>query len=176
MVTAGNPLSAPGDISEAAEVPPIGSSGWAANFRPSTNIEDRRGQDPEIARMWALVNAIKETPPGDAVNLADQYNTKLSPKQEAAYQAWGKKMAAQGDGNPAVDTNNYDMRGLWHAADGNPQFADAEIYKKPNHPTFSTYSQYHGVDGHEGGTWGGGQNGDPWTFTPGATNLQMWGG
>jgi hypothetical protein len=113
----------------------------------------------------------------DTPDYTDKYNTKLSAKDEAAFQAWGKQMAAQDGRNPAADTYDYDMRGFWKAADGNPQFAEnghaGDTYKKPNHPTFSTFSQYHGVDGHEGGAWGGGQNGQPWTFTPGATNLQM---
>jgi hypothetical protein len=116
-------------------------------------------------------------PAVDPDDFSDRYNTKLSPEQEAAFQEWGKRLAAQSGGrSPAADTYDYDMRGFWAAADGDPQFAEnghaGDRYKKPNHPTFSDQSQYHGVDGHEGGTWGGG-NGEPWTFTPGRSNLQF---
>jgi hypothetical protein len=93
---AGNPLSAPGDISEAAESPPIGSSGWAANFRPSTNIEDRRGQDPEIARMWGIVNGINGADANGAVNFMQRpgYNDPYKPMSPADVWEWHKQNAA----------------------------------------------------------------------------------
>ena len=116
-------------------------------------------------------------PPGsdDPYDYSARFNTQLTPDQEAAYQAWGQQEALRRGGrNPASDVYDYDMRGFWKSGQS---FADnghaGDKYKKPNHPTFSNQSQYHGVDGHQGGTWGGGQNGQPWTFTPGATNLQI---
>jgi hypothetical protein len=109
-------------------------------------------------------------------DMTDRYNTPLTPQEEAAYQAWGQQQAAQRpDGrNPAKDTFDYDMRGFWKsgasfAANGHA----GDTFKKPNHPTFSTFSRYNGVDGYQGGTWAGGQGGQPWTFTPSQTNLQM---
>lgn len=116
-------------------------------------------------------------PQADPFDFTGKYNTKLTPAQEAAFQQWGAQQAAQTGRNPAADTYDYDMRGFWKAGNGNPSFSDnghaGDLFKKPNHPTFSDQSQYHGVDGNQGGTWGGGQNGQPWTFTPGATNLQV---
>lgn len=107
-------------------------------------------------------------------DMTDRYNTQLTPEEEAQYQAWGRQQAALTGRNPAQDTFDYDMRGFWKSGG---QFAAnghaGDTFKKPNHPTFSTFSQYNGVDGHQGGTWGGGQNGQPWTFTPSQTNLQM---
>lgn len=112
-------------------------------------------------------------PPADPNDMTNQYNTPLSPADEAAFQAWGAQQAAQGGRNSAADTYDYDMRGFWK---NNGQFSSnghaGDKFKKPNHPTFSDQSQYHGVDGNEGGAWGGGQNGQPWTFTPGASNLK----
>jgi hypothetical protein len=142
------------------------------------------GQQPNALLQTALpVAAAPVAAPVAAASVADpgdysgRYNTPLSPADEAAYQAWGKQQAAAGGRNSAADTYDYDMRGFWNAAQGNPQFADnghaGDQFKKPNHPTFSTLSQYHGVDGNQGGAWGGGQNGQPWTFTPGATNMQF---
>lgn len=108
----------------------------------------------------------------DPRDFTGQYNTPLSPDEEGAYQSWaqGQSQAAGRDINN--DNYDYDMRGAWKAgagAAGNGHFPDT--FKKPNHPTFSDQSQYHGVDGHTGGTWGGG-SGQPWTFTPGASNLR----
>jgi hypothetical protein len=49
-------------------------------------------------------------------------------------------------------------------------------FKKPNHPTFSDESIWHGSAGNEGGTWEempGSESGvSAWRFKPGATNLE----
>lgn len=98
---------------------------------------------------------------------SDRYNTKLSSPDEKQFQA--------AHPNPG-DSFDYDMRGAWKSGAtqaGNGHYPDT--FKKPNHPTFSDQSQYHGVDGNVGGSWGGGQNGQPWSYTPSATNLQMHG-
>lgn len=129
------------------------------------------GMTAALARAPAPAPEQDDGPP----DMSNRYNTQLSPEDEAAYQAWGQQQAAQNGGrNPAADTFDYDMRGFWKSGE---QFAAnghaGDTFKKPNHPTFSTFSQYNGVDGHQGGTWGGGQDGQPWTFTPSQTNLQM---
>lgn len=99
----------------------------------------------------------------DPNDYSDKYNTPLSDEDEAKYQEWAKANKREGD------TYDYDMRGAWKegaSQGGNGHFTDK--YKKPNHPTFSDQSKYHGVDGEEGGKWE--QNGDKWRFTPGSTN------
>jgi hypothetical protein len=104
----------------------------------------------------------------DPRDFTDRYNTQLTPSEEAAYQAWAAK---QGH---AADTYDYDMRGAWKsgASSGDdPRGHFPDTFKKPNHPTFSDQSQYHGVDGYVGGVWGG--TDEKPTFTPGATNLRM---
>ena len=81
----------------------------------------------------------------------DRFNTELSPAEEAAYLKWATKT---GRVNDAID---YDMRGAWKsgaAQSDNGHYPDT--YKKPNHPTFSDQSQYHGTDREEGGKWVGG--------------------
>lgn len=167
--TPADPASAP--AAPAAAAPPAPADGLDATKAALQDAADK------------LATAIAQhagAPPAqaDPYDYTDRYNTQLSPAEEAAYQAWGKQQAAQQSGrNPANDTYDYDMRGFWNAANGTPQFADnghaGDQFKKPNHPTFSTLSQYNGVDGSQGGTWGGGQNGQPWTFKPGASNLQV---
>jgi len=102
-------------------------------------------------------------PAQDPYDFSDRYNTPLSPPEEQQFQAWA---AQSGHAN---DTYDYDLRGMWKsggsfdAARGH----GTDRFKKPNHPTFSDQSQYHGVDGYQGGTWGEG------TFTPTPHNLQM---
>jgi hypothetical protein len=110
----------------------------------------------------------------DPYDMTARYNTPLSPADEAAFQAWGQQQEAQGGRNPAADVYDYDMRGFWKSgAQFAPNGHGGDEFKKPNHPTFSTFSNLHGVDGNQGGTWtGDGQSG---TFTPGATNLQFHG-
>jgi len=101
-------------------------------------------------------------------NLTDKYNTKLSDSEEQQFQSWALQNGRTND------TMDYDMRGWWkeNAKNGTPapgqHFTDK--YKKPNHPTFSDESIYHGKDGNKGGTWGG-TDAAP-TFKPSKTNLQ----
>ena len=95
----------------------------------------------------------------------DRYNTRLSPEDEAAYQAWAKKNGREND------VEDYDMRGAWLEAkqkgvsleDGRGHFPDT--YKKPNHPTFSDQSKYNGAGGAKGGTWSKTEDGRD-VFTP----------
>lgn len=99
-------------------------------------------------------------------DMTGQYNTQLTPDEEARYQAWV--------GTHGSDNYDYDQRGFWKdGAAYAPNGHGGDLYKKPNHPTFSTQSRYNGVDGFAGGAWGGGQDGKPWTFTPSDTNLKM---
>jgi hypothetical protein len=48
-------------------------------------------------------------------------------------------------------------------------------FKKPNHPTFSDESQYHGIDGNQGGSWKQYED-QSWSYTPSQTNLDLNGG
>jgi hypothetical protein len=104
------------------------------------------------------------TLPDGRTDMTNQYNTALSPGDEARFQKW------LSDNDRQSDLADYDMRG-WFKENGtqasNGHFTDQ--YKKPNHPTFSVESQYNGVDGYNGGTWGGDDK-NP-TFAPSQTNL-----
>jgi hypothetical protein len=102
-------------------------------------------------------------PAGDVQDMTSQYNTKLSPGDEAAFQRWARAH------NRTRDSFDYDMRGAWKAMakqSENGHFPDT--FKKPNHPTFSNESVY-ASPSMPGGTWGDG------TFTPAATNLHNFG-
>ena len=106
--------------------------------------------------------------PEDKRDFTDRFNTKLNDEEEAAYQKWATENGRGGD------TYDYDMRGAWKEGAGqseNGHFPDT--YKKPNHPTFSDESKYHGKEGRTGGKWSTTKEGRT-QFKPGATNRQYW--
>ncbi len=80
------------------------------------------------------------------------FNTKLSPEQEAAYQAWAQ---AQGK---SKDVQDYDLRGLYSSQQSlSPEGHGSDEFKKPNHPTFSDQSQ-HSTPEMQGGQWNPNEN------------------
>src|SRR3954468_6632520 len=97
-------------------------------------------------------------------DMTNQYNTRLSRKDEALFQR----------SPTAKDVFDYDARGEFISGQNrdNPTGHGSDTFKKPNHPTFSNESKYHGVDGHVGGTWGVDADGKD-TYTPSPTNLKM---
>ena len=126
---------------------------------PSGEVAGGEAQS-QVGRPQAMATA------GNApVSYRDQYNTRLSPEDEAAYQAWAKKNGREND------VEDYDMRGAWLEAkqkgvsleDGRGHFPDT--YKKPNHPTFSDQSKYNGEGGAKGGAWSKTEDGRD-VFTP----------
>lgn len=120
-----------------------------------------------VGSLASSVGTTQATPPSDPPDMTDRYNTALTDGEEQQYQTWAAKNGHAGD------TRDYDLRGAWKAGAGqagNGHFPDT--FKKPNHPTFSSESQYSGVDGYTGGTWTDLGN-DKWAYKPSATNLQM---
>lgn len=109
------------------------------------------------------------------VDFSDKYNTQLNAQQELDYKNWLSNQSRATGRDLNLDHYDYDMRGWWNENKGidigKGHLTDK--FKKPNHPTFSNQSQYHGVDEHQGGEWL--QMPDKtWSFTPGATNLKMY--
>ena len=107
----------------------------------------------------------------DPWDYSGRYNTELAPADEAAYRQWAAQLSAKLKRDITRDAYDYDMQGAWKAGAGaaeNGHFPDT--FKKPNHPTFSDQSQYHGVDEQYGGTWG--SEVGAFTFTPGPANLK----
>ncbi len=98
----------------------------------------------------------------------DQYNTPIPDEKKQDYLRWIFQNSLKSGRDVTKDMVDYDVQG---AALSNMQTAanghGNDQFKKPNHPTFSTGSQYSGVDGYQGGTWG--ENG----FVPSETNLRM---
>lgn len=97
------------------------------------------------------------------------YDTPLNDEEQAGY---AQKFSPE-------DSKDYDMQGWYkeHVASGKSSQGDpsggdhfTDTYKKPNHPTFSEDSKYHGVDGNEGGQWHL-LNDNKFAFRPGSTNF-----
>lgn len=86
------------------------------------------------------------------VTAAGGFDTKLSPDEEAQYQAWKQKYAPNDSGA------DYDLRGAYKAGltpDATGHWPDT--YKKPNHPTFSDESVYAAANPAKAGHWQAGQ-------------------
>lgn len=87
----------------------------------------------------------------------NNFNTQLSPEQEQSFQNWAQQ------NNRLNDLYDYDLRGFYKAGE---EFGDnghgVDIYKKPNHPTFSDQSMYSGTPA----PWGGNYVGGTWEETP----------
>jgi len=84
------------------------------------------------------------------------YDTRLSTKDEAAFQVWAKRQTNAAGGNVIGDLPVYDVRGLYLALGGknvDPTKHGTDKYKKPTHPTFSDESIYHSKET-PGGRWG----------------------
>lgn len=120
--------------------------------------------------------------------MADDYtgsfNTPLNDAEQMSYdEKWGDKAKA--------DLFDYDLQGFHK---DNPDYIGApgqhltDEFKKPNHPTFSDESKYHGVSSekhsesddpnsifegkkYEGGHWEMLEN-NKFAFTPGSTNFE----
>lgn len=125
---------------------------------------------PVLAQQLGSVGPQAPQEQAEPPDFSTKYNTALAPAEESQYQAWVAQMSQTQGRDMNNDLYDYDLRGAWKAdaqAATNGHLPDT--WKKPNHPTFSDQSQYHGQDGFTGGTWGG-DDAAP-TFTPGPTNL-----
>lgn len=105
----------------------------------------------------------------DDLDFSSKYNTKLSKADEAKFIAWAT------ENKKLNDVYDYDLRGAWKALQAGEMSPDerghlGDMFKKPNHPTFSDQSVYHGVDNYLGGSWAdNGQGG--YVFKAPATSL-----
>lgn len=132
------------------------------NKNPDTDFTSRFGNLPPSG----IMNDLKpQQPPPLMRKISDIYDTPLTPEQQTEF---SKKYSPQ-------DTHDYDMQGFYQDNPNVDPHTDGthypDTYKKPNHPTFSDESQYNGVAGNQGGTWGKDDAGKD-TFTPGKTNLE----
>ena len=129
------------------------------HFKDVAPALDTTGQKP--------LREVPSRQPEATPDFTDAYNTKLSRDEEDEFQEWTQ------ENNNQRDLEDYDLRGAWKAGNRDTEVHGPDTWKKPNHPTFSDESVYHGAAGHRGGRWG--SSGGEDTFTPSDTNLQMHG-
>lgn len=92
-------------------------------------------------------------------------DTPIPDARQQDYQNWLGKLPANLRG-----TSDYDLQGAF-LADAKPEGGHlTDKFKKPNHMTFSTESQYSGKSGEIGGRWV--KSGDNWMFYASPTNLK----
>lgn len=76
----------------------------------------------------------------------ENFNTQLSPDEEFRFHSWADELGQKLGRDMLEDLEDYDLRGAFKdgaAAGENNNFTDR--FKKPNHPTFSNESIYHGT-------------------------------
>jgi hypothetical protein len=86
----------------------------------------------------------------------NKYNTSLDEKEINEFDKWIEKESAKKGRNVLMDKGAYDIQGFWKSGDWKNVDSDGhgtDTWKKPNHPTFSNQSKYHGADGFYGGNW-----------------------
>jgi len=86
-----------------------------------------------------------------------KYNTELTPEEKPNFDAWVKAESAKQGRDIMMDQGAYDVQGFWKSGDYAKRDSDGhgtDTWKKPNHPTFSNESKYHGADGFYAGEWG----------------------
>ena len=86
----------------------------------------------------------------------DKYNTSLTKEEEEEFNKWAAKESKQQGRDILMDKGAYDIQGFWKSGDWKNRDADnhgTDLWKKPNHPTFSNQSKYHGAGGWYGGNW-----------------------
>ena len=85
----------------------------------------------------------------------DSFNTEIPPELMPDFEKWVEKESKVKGRDVKRDLEDYDLQGYWleTGGKGNDERGHGpDKFKKPNHPTFSTDSKYHGKD-FQGGTW-----------------------
>lgn len=106
--------------------------------------------------------------------MKDRFNTKLDPDEEKQFKEFLKRLKDLRGEDPSHETDDYDLRGYWKEFKGRDELMQwamglghgPDTYKKPNHPTFSRESIYHGAEKPEGGKFIGGSWDAEGNFTP----------
>ena len=103
----------------------------------------------------------------------ENFNTQLKDGEEKQFQDWLANESSRQKRSVVNDLQDYDLRGAFKAGEGRgPEGHMTDRWKKPNHPTFSDESVYHGTMSpfgipYQGGHW----SEDKPTFTPSTTML-----
>ena len=103
----------------------------------------------------------------------NRYNTELTPSEKKEFDKWVAKESKRQGRDILMDMGAYDVQGFWKSGDHKRMDQDnhgTDTWKKPNHPTFSNQSKYHGADGFYGGNWK-----EDGAYQPSKQTLEMYG-
>lgn len=105
----------------------------------------------------------------------NNFNTKLDSMNERAFNDWAAMRSEQHGRDVLQDLHDYDLRGYWLSegykdTEGGTKHGP-DTFKKPNHPTFSNESIYHGEMSPFNKPWEGGRWGKD-SYTPSKTMLE----
>ena len=108
--------------------------------------------------------------------MRDKYNTEIPEDLRDEFMRWVGAETQRRGKNPLDMLYDFDVQGFWlsgewRTRDFNSLYNDR--WKKPNHPTFSNESRYHGADEYYGGQWG--SQDEKSTFSPSRTNINFHG-
>lgn len=93
-------------------------------------------------------------PRTDPLDYSAQYNTPIPTQRQAEFDRWIADQIRTTGRNPLHDRYDYDVNGYFlSGAAKDSRGHGTDLFKKPNHPTFSNESQYHGINGLHGGRW-----------------------
>ncbi|HEY6018699.1 MAG TPA: hypothetical protein VIY48_02060, partial [Candidatus Paceibacterota bacterium] len=134
----------------------------AKGLNPSGGLGDRMVEHPDYYQWWSPQNdhvKYPGNPPWTAGSFADggtpddPYTTKLDPAETDDFAGWKQQYAPHDSGQ------DYDLQGAYKAGfTPDPESGHFDDrFKKPNHPTFSVYSQYAKDRPDLAGTWVGNQ-------------------
>ena len=90
--------------------------------------------------LHEFYNQLSKSKSSQIPDFTNFYNTVLTPDEEQQFDEWKTGMEATG---AKLGMHDYDIKGAWKSGvkpDGNLHWDDS--FKKPNHPTFSSYSIY----------------------------------
>jgi len=108
------------------------------------------------ARLAKAQNGFSFLPEQDPEMIyTDRFNTPLTEEEQKEFDNWVAQESKRRGRNILMDKGAYDVQGFWKSGDYT-RMKDGhgfDTWKKPNHPTFSNQSIYHGVDGFYGGNW-----------------------
>ncbi len=119
--------------------------------------------------------SVPQAPSIDPLDFSAKFNTPIPPEKMGDFNAWVADQARKTGRNPLNDRYDYDVNGFFLSGGGKDARSHmTDRFKKPNHPTFSNESQYHGVGGNLGGKWITAPGGSSY-YEPSPLNVQMHG-
>ena len=104
----------------------------------------------------------------------NNFNTFIPPEKFGDFYNWVSSESESQGRDITMDMEDYDIQGYWLSGDWGKKDVrghGSDRWKKPNHPTFSNESIYHGKEW-LGGEWG--EKKGKGFFKPGKTNLELW--